>query len=569
MELKLGGKIALLLVILGLGLGALYKFGLISGTGLPGSGGAGAASPIKKETLDKIRKGEETPTTAKNYNFVAKQSITEVKGTSNYQFKDKTVVFPINIWGGWAPIIAANNGFGPNKDSLFFKNYGFLVDLKLIDDPVAARDAFASGQSHVLWGTLDMIALFAPGLSRDSRTTPIVFQQIDWSNGGDGIVVRAHINEAKDLRGKTIVLAQNSPSHYYILSVLTDAGISPSEVNFKFTATAFEAAKAFVDNAGIDACVSWAPDIYNIVDEKYGGKKGGVQGARLLTTTRDASQLIADVWAVRADFARDHKDIVKGLAAGIFKGYDLVKQDGPKIAALMAKGFGVSVDEAKSMMMDAHLTNYLENKKFFLDKDNPANFARTWAAASYVYKAYGAIGTPTRAEEIADTTVLGELDGQFPHHKDEYIPAFNKVNISRMKLESQPILTKSVMISFPPNQWALDRKYDQNIDNVLEESAKLSGKFAAARIVIEGNVDTSRKIEFQREGPRVFKEMSLAVQELSEKRAESVKQAIVNKFKFNPNKLAVIGNGWDNPASLTDHTKNRRVEIKVYPPEAE
>ncbi len=564
MQLKIGGKIALLLVILGLGLGALYKFGILSPKDL---GLAGKA--IDKEVLDKIRTGEETPTTAKNYTYVGKQSITEVKGVSNYQFKDNTVVFPINIWGGWAPIIAANNGFGPNKESLFFKEFGFLVDLKLIDDPVAARDAFASGQSHILWGTLDMIALFAPGLARDSRTTPIVFQQIDWSNGGDGIVVRSHINEAKDLRGRNIVLAQNSPSHYYILSVLTDAGIQPSEVNFKFTATAFEAATAFVDNSDIDACVSCAPDIYNIVDEKFGGKKGGVAGARLLTTTRDASQLIADVWAARADFARDHKDIVKGLVVGIFKGMDISKKEPDRVAALMAKGFGLAAEEAKSMMGDAHLTNYAENKKFFFDKDNPANFARTWAAASYVYRSYGAISSPARAEEIADTSVLAEVESLFPHHKDEYVPTFGKFNLSRMKLEATPILTKSVMITFPPNNWALDRKYDAGIDGTLEEVAKLAGKFAAARVVIEGNVDTSRKIEFQREGPRIFKEMSLAVQELSEKRADSVKNAIVTKYKFPPNKLTVIGNGWDNPVSLTDHSKNRRVEIKVYPPEAE
>lgn len=565
MELKLGGKIALLLVVLGLGLGSLYKFGLIK----PSGGGFIGGATIDKSTLDAIKSGAETPTTAKNYSFVGKQNITEVKGTSNYVFKDNTVVFPINIWGGWAPIIAANKGFGPNKDSVFFKEYGFMVDLKLIDDPVAARDAFASGQSHVLWGTLDMIALFAPGLSRDSRTTPIVFQQVDWSNGGDGVVVRSHINEAKDLRGKTIVLAQNSPSHYYILSVLTEAGIQPSEVNYKFTATAFEAAKAFVDNSSIDACVSWAPDIYNIVDEKFGGKKGGVAGARLLTTTRDASQLIADVWAVRADFARDHRDLVKGLVAGIFKGNDMARKDPDAVAAEMAKGFGVAVDEAKSMMGDAHLTNFAENKKFFFDKDNPANFARTWAAASYVYKAFGAIGTPTRADEVVDTSILAELEGQFPDHKDEYTPTFNKVNISRMKLEASPILTKAVMIQFPSNSWTLDRKYDPTIGNTLEEVGKLGGKFAAARIVVEGNVDTSRKMEFQREGPRVFQEMSLAVQELSERRAEAVKKALVQKFKFNPNKLSVIGNGWENPASLTDHAKNRRVEIKVYPPEAE
>ncbi|MBI5240417.1 MAG: hypothetical protein HY926_08080, partial [Elusimicrobia bacterium] len=53
------------------------------------------------------------------------------------------------------------------------------------------------------------------------------------------------------------------------------------------------------------------------------------------------------------------------------------------------------------------------------------------------------------------------------------------------------------------------------------------------------------------------------------RRAESVKQALAAKYKFQQNKIAVIGNGWDNPVSLTDHSKNRRVEIKVFPPEAE
>ena len=101
--------------------------------------------------------------------------------------------FPINVWIGWLPIVAANHGFAPNADSIFTKKYGFKVNLKLIDDPVVARDAFAAGESHVLWGTLDMMVLFAPDLMKDSRSAPRIFQQIDWSSGGDGIVVRGDI----------------------------------------------------------------------------------------------------------------------------------------------------------------------------------------------------------------------------------------------------------------------------------------------------------------------------------------------------------------------------------------
>src|SRR5205809_714756 len=71
----------------------------------------------------------------------------------------------------------------------------FKVELVLIDNPVQMRDTYAAGDIHVGWGTLDMLPLFMPGLSKDSRTMPRVYQQIDWSNGGDGVVVRSSIKE--------------------------------------------------------------------------------------------------------------------------------------------------------------------------------------------------------------------------------------------------------------------------------------------------------------------------------------------------------------------------------------
>ena len=74
---------------------------------------------------------------------------------------------------------------------------------------------------------------------------PRIYQQVDWSNGGDGIVVREAIKTMADLRGKTVVLAQNSPSHFFILNALINAGVQPAEVDFKFTQDAFQAAAAF------------------------------------------------------------------------------------------------------------------------------------------------------------------------------------------------------------------------------------------------------------------------------------------------------------------------------------
>src|ERR1035441_1363084 len=47
---------------------------------------------------------------------------------------------------------SANPGMEPNDQSVFAKKYGFYVHLAIVDDPVKARDLFASGQSHILWG---------------------------------------------------------------------------------------------------------------------------------------------------------------------------------------------------------------------------------------------------------------------------------------------------------------------------------------------------------------------------------------------------------------------------------
>src|SRR5437762_7880773 len=227
-------------------------------------------------------------------------AIPPVSGVSDYDkpMKDGKLIiqFPINIWPGWAPIIVANNGLEANEGSVFFKKYGFYLKLSIVDDPVKARDLFASGHSHVLWGTLDMMALFAPELVKDSRTVPVICQQIDWSGGGDGIVARGDIGNINDFRmrnGKRrkVVLAQNSPSHYLVMSLLIDAGIDPAQVDFKWAGDAPAAAKIFVQDTSFEAFVGWSPDIYTVSDK--------VPGTRLASAPGPRTNVTAVVWPVR------------------------------------------------------------------------------------------------------------------------------------------------------------------------------------------------------------------------------------------------------------------------------
>lgn len=581
------GWLVMLLVIGGLGYGGYYfmthkntQEPPTNGGNAGGSSSGGAVQPNGSSGgsgggATEASGANEAPdansvTTVKEYSYIPASKLPAVKGTSNYTWNDqeKVVSFSLNVWSGWLPIYAANHGAKANTDSIFYKKYGFKVDLQLIDDPVAARDSFAAGKVHVLWGTLDMMVLFAQELMKDSRTAPRIFQQIDWSNGGDGVVVRSNVRTVRDLIGKSVVCAENSPSQYYITSLLINSGIQPSQVNFKYTATAFEAAAAFVADKSLAGCVSWAPDIYKIPEQ--------VPGTRILSSTLDANKLIADVWAVRADFAKDHPEIVKGLVAGIFEGMREVKKNPGPACQWMGDAFGMSAEDIHGMMADAHSTNFAENKDFFLNQNNPANFERTWKSVSFVYKELRKIDVPTSFDNVMDFTILKELDreGAFADERDEYVSQFTTQDYKKVTAEA-PILTQVIRINFYPNSANIYEPkhdpdtdlpiqgtlYDPNVEGTLERVARMAGQFEAAIIAITGHTDSSMKGKVDQS----------AVTDLSNRRAQAVMKALVEKYKFDPRKFVVAGKGWNEPANPDnpmDQAMNRRVEISVYQPES-
>ena len=96
----------------------------------------------------------------------------------------------------------------------------------------------------------------------------------------------------------------------------------------------------------------------------------------------------------------------------------------------------------------------------------------------------------------------------------------------------------------------------------LEKVARLAGQYERAVIAVVGHADSSMKGKGARPQD---------VKQLSQDRAAAVKQALVKKYSFDPNKFVVEGKGWDEPANADDpmnQALNRRVEISVYPPEA-
>jgi NitT/TauT family transport system substrate-binding protein len=312
--------------------------------------------------------------------------------------------------------------------------------------------------------------------------------------------------------------------------------------------------------------VSWAPDIYNL--EK-------ARGNRMLVTTSQANKLIADVWFARADFAKDHPAIVEGMVRGIFDAMAQMKDETQRkrAAELMGKGYNIPPAEAASMLGDAHSTNWAENYQFFLNQNNPTNFERVWNQAYYLYRRIGSVThQAVPFDQVMDYSVIQKLGQEEPYksQKDEYRIQLAPKTVTEIRGAESEILTNTVVIRFAPNSWDLhkmvtrkvdgkdvEQLVDPNVDLVLEEIAKLAGQFGAARIIIEGHTDGSMRGQVP----------ATLVKELALNRANAVKEALVQKYSVDPNRVNADGVGWDRPADAADpdnHAKNRRVEVKVY-----
>ena len=226
----------------------------------------------------------------------------------------------IVLWGGYAGGIMANGGFAPNPDSVFFKDFGVQVELLQIDDfdevarrlPRGRRQGRAWTSCGPRWTpTPWSTAAFRRSSPRPSCSTTgaAAATPSPWTRS---------IKSVADLKGKKLACAEATPSHYFALYVLTQGGLTNRDVEWVFTASAVDAANVF--KAGkVDAAVSWSPDVYVAARERQGG--------HILASTKEASNLIADIFVARGDFLEQHPEDARRFVAGWLKGVEMVEKN--------------------------------------------------------------------------------------------------------------------------------------------------------------------------------------------------------------------------------------------------
>ena len=201
------------------------------------------------------------------------------------------------------------------------------VKFVVIEDPAAKLAAFRKGDVDIMWDTVDNWAREASILAEQNQTAKSIIMQ-DWSRGGDGIVSLASIKSIEDLKGKKIACTQFTPSHFLLLYLLSQSGLSPEdrnavEKNIVFTQDASLAAAAF-RSKNVDAAVTWEPDLVGAVEARG-------DEAHVLVSTAAATNVIADTLVARQDLIDKAPETVRDFVNGWFDGIEMMREQSESV----------------------------------------------------------------------------------------------------------------------------------------------------------------------------------------------------------------------------------------------
>jgi len=461
---------------------------------------------------------------------------------------DRPVRVGIVLYGGFAGGLIANGGKPANKDCLYFKKYGIEVEFAQIDDLGEMANAFRAGGDKggldIMATTVDMFAMQYPSME---ALKPVTIMQTDWSRGADAIAVAKGISSAAGLKGKSVAVAEGSPSHFLLLYVLTQAGMNAQDIKPVYTASAIEAAQVF-KSGKVDACVAWSPDVYMAADSR--------PGARILASTREATSLLGGTLVARGDFCSEHPDELAKFISGWFDGVKQAEDDPDVAAQVLVKSFeGITLDDANGMLADVKLQDAAGNREFFGLSGTPlVGYDDLFTSANRIWKKVGLLDQTARPDISRDTAFLAAATKSLGLVAVK--PATQEFEFkepTKGVKEQAPIVTKRVSVYFATGSAALD----PNAKLILEQAAELAQTFGATYIRVSGNTDST--------GSR---QMNV---ELSQKRAQSVVDFLVGKYGFPRAKFIVVGNGPDKPVDSNDtedgRAKNRRTDFEVLPKE--
>ena len=469
---------------------------------------------------------------------------TGVTGVTTKQVGDKKLDRPlivaINTWAGHAPGIVANGGMSTAPTSIYGTD-GIKVEFKIFDDPATKFAAFRAGEVDIMWDTVDSWAREASVLAKDKQQAKAIIMQ-DWSRGGDGMVANVDLKSVEDLKGKSISVIEFTPSHWFILYLLSQSGLSTEDkksVKLKYFNDP-AAVKAAFTSKSVDAMVSWEPFLSEALAARG-------DEAHMLVSTQAATNVIADVLVCSQKTIDAAPGTLKVFVHGWFKAIEEMKKNPPAAYAMVANALKLTPEDVEGMLSGLKLTPFADNAQFFGLTGGKAHFETLFNAAYQVYRRLGKTDASVSAMDWLDPSFVASLADKYQGEK--VVEAQPKTPGKKPKASDVGILNKQLSINFAPGSADIMPGSEFALDALGETRVS----FGSTYLQIEGNTDST--------GGR---DVNV---ELSKKRADAVKAYLVKNFQIPEARFKTLGHGPDNPVASNKteggRQLNRRTDIKV------
>ncbi len=370
------------------------------------------------------------------------------------------------------------------------------------------------GKSPYLRGTLPMI-LQARKAFQDAGTDLLVIYQLSWSNGGDCLVVRDRVKSIKDI--KSVAIQLYGPHEHPAIKVLEDAGVDPSKVKFHYlpelaapvdgkNKTIVSPPEYFESNDDVDAVWVISPDAAALTEGDY-----AVKGARILFTSKQASRIIPDIYAVRKDYFDRDRAKVEGFVRTLLKSEedlrDLVANKDKRAdeyrklmstSAELLLGDAGLVGDTEGMLSEAELVGHAGNVAFFTGQGTTRSLTTLTEEVQVAFRKAGRdIGRFEMPHAQWDWAALGKglkYAGQTKVAKSVFKSgeqAQQKVEeflLKNPELDERDTALFDFTVPFAANEDKFEAD-DPNLKNYFDQAMKMVDAYAGTTMIIEAHAD--------------------------------------------------------------------------------
>ncbi len=506
-------------------------------------------------------------------------------------------------WGGDVSMV-----YGVQEG--YFRQEGMDTRLSLENDFAKQVQAVLDGKTPYLRGTMGMINAAAE-VFKAAGTDLVVIVQLTWSTGGDTMTVRPSIRTPNDLKGKAIALQLYGPHMDYLANILNSAGIRPAQVTLRWLkeltlptydtqGTMVDAVSAFTVDDKIDAVMAISPDALKLTSNGAvgTGAEGSVKGARVLLSTKTASRIIADVYAVRKDYFDTHRSDVQKFVHAVLRSQEALTEllsskssQQAKYSQLLVKsadlllGAPQATADVESMLGDCEFVYHSGNVAFFTGVGTTRTLT---TLTEEIQPAFIDMGLMTKRVSLQSAGWdYNQLAAGLKNTRAITTAKFDPTRAQQAvekQLAVEPGAWETegtlfvIEIAFDPNQsvFAEDR-YARDYEKALQ----IAQTYGGALVVIEGHSDPLGILQAQQKGERteVLDQMRQVAKNLSLARANSVRSSFIQysrdqNIQIDPSQFLAIGRGVEAPKFNPPRTKdewaaNRRVRFVIKQVESE